>query len=181
MKKIFTSLLLLSTLGLSENIKFESAYTDIDTTENCRLIKAYDMGESLDCGMYAGMAIVVSSDDLRDTITLIRDDTPYNLDFSTAITSHFSQLGKKIEWRYPKGEATYPTAMIARLNITLEGEKQNDRRVDSYLIVSKITKEKICAVEKVAPQKNQNILAREIADKASTLICLVDKEINERI
>ncbi|RLA62529.1 MAG: hypothetical protein DRQ78_07945 [Epsilonproteobacteria bacterium] len=181
MKKQFSLIVLFSTLCFATNIQYESAYTDIDIDKNCKTIKIYNIGAIFDCGTFSNIKIEILSNDLRDSIDLLRDDKRYSLDFISSITSHFSELGKKIEWRYPKGQKENPSAMITRLNIQIEGETAKDLRTDSYLIVSKISHESICVVEKIAPQANQNKLARQIADKSSALPCIINREINERV
>jgi len=183
MTKTLLIVTLLSTFGFAKNTVFESAYTEIDLSKDCKLLKTYEpsMGGAFDCGNFANIAIEITSDDGRDFVTLIRQNIRYDLDLGRVITPLFRELGKKMEWRYPKAHKTNPTAMIVRLNISIEGQRQEDYSIDSYLIVSKITKDEICLVGKISPQKNQNILAREMADKASTLPCLLDTKNNQRI
>jgi hypothetical protein len=179
---IFTSVLLvLSTLSFSQNIQFESSYTDI--SKNCKTIKTYENTKSatFDCGTFANISIEIETDDDRDFLTLIRENKRHALELGSAITPLFRELGEKMEWRYPKGQKNKPMAMIVRLNINIEGETQKDQHTDSYLIVSKITKDSICLVDKVAPHKNQNKIAREIADKSSSMSCLIEREINKKI
>ncbi|SFV67521.1 hypothetical protein MNB_SV-13-1055 [hydrothermal vent metagenome] len=173
----------LSTYGYSKNIEFQSAYSDINIKKNCQTIITYahNIGAVFDCGRFANISIEIASGDLRDTVDLIRDGKRYDLNFSQAITPHFTALGDKMEWRFQKGHKTTPSAMIVRLNIDIEGKTQKDRHKKSYLIVSKITEETICIVGKISPQKNQNILARKMADKASTLGCVLDNKNNKRI
>ncbi len=173
MKKIRTLFFLLTTISFSENIKYESQYTNIDIDKDCTTTKIYEqgMGGEFNCGKFANLNIEVIADDLRHTIDLVRDGKRYKLNFVNAITTHFTELGKKIEWRYVKGLETSPTAMIVRLYVD-EGALSKD---SSYLIVSKITNNIICVVKKIAAQNNQNELAREIADKASTLSCITHK------
>ncbi len=179
MKKILTIFFLLTTISFSENLKYESQYTNIDIDKDCTTTKIYElgMGGEFNCGKFANLNVEVFADDLRHTIDLIRDGKRYNLDFVNTITTHFTELGKKIEWRYVKGQEGSPTAMIVRLYVD-EGALTKD---SSYLVVSKITKDTICVVKKIPAQINQNELAREVADRASNLSCIVDRKINERI
>lgn len=170
-KKLFLLTLLLNVLVAND--KFESAYTSI---ENCKLIETYEMnmGVALSCESYGNMEVEVSEYDIRTNMILHRDNKEYSLKFSSTVSASFSSLGKKIEWRYLKGKAKNPIAMITRLDVSEYNQKteMNDKDV-SYLVISKITKDDICVVGKILPQKSQNILARKMADKARSMPCLL--------
>lgn len=184
MKKlqIISLILLFSIFSFGKSNQYESSYTSIDE-HSCSVKKVYEngMGAMSKCENFGSIGVGFSSDDGRDELTLFRNNKSYNLDISQTITPLFTQLGKKIEWRYPKGQKHNPKSIIVRLNIDIEGETQKDRKRVSYLIVSKITKNRICIVEKVAPQKNQNQIARDISNRALSITCLSDNEINKKI
>ncbi|GEM_PF-3118059 len=164
----------------SYSLANESAYSDIDA-KACTLVEVYeeDMGATVSCGSYGAMEIQVEDDDGRMSITLMRKGLAYPQYYSQAISPAFSLLGSKIEWRYTKGKSLEPTAMIARVTATIEGETMDDTKKVSYLAVSKITATHICVIGKIAPHKHQNILARSLADKATTLPCVIEEEAEE--
>jgi hypothetical protein len=78
---------------------------------------------------------------------------------------NFSALGEKAEWRM-KGNK--PVALIVRLNVSDQGD---EKQPTSYLIVSKISVANACVTDVVKPGKNQNLLAQQLADKASNKPC----------
>ena len=76
-------------------------------------------------------------------------------------------VGKKAEWRVIKTKEgqTIPVALIVRLK-PLNGSS-------SSLVVSKITTERMCVVDRISSQVAQNELARKSADNAKNKVCLV--------
>ena len=175
-KIVFLLMLLLN--FLLANDKFESAYTSI-ADKDCKVIETYKMniGVAQSCKKYTNIDVEVKDSDARMSITLHRNNKEYPLNFSSTVSASFSSLGKKIEWRYLKGKAKNPMAMITRLNVSEYNHKTelNDKDV-SYLVVSKITKDDICVVGKIKPQKNQNILARKMADDSHKLKCILEQK-----
>jgi hypothetical protein len=63
-----------------------------------------------------------------------------------------------------------PIALIVRFNASENPE--DSTKVTSYLVVAKITPQKICAVEKIAPGATQNEDARRAADASADKPCL---------
>ena len=173
--KVAVSLLLLSTVLFAQD-KFESKYTSI-ALKKCKQFSSDEMegddemAGAWHCESYDNIAVDVEAGDIRESITLIRKGTAYPLEF-WHIFSGFSSLGKLIEWRYKKGEPKKPQALIARYNVAGEDPEKST----SYLLVSKITDKQICVVGNIPPKKNQNKLARKMADKATTMPCVLKEQ-----
>lgn len=172
MKKIILILLVI-TLTLSfANDKFYSAYSSIKM-KDCISISTDKMGGSFKCKNYYDIGVEVLEGDIRQSITLIRDKKRYPLDMWSSVSPAFSFLGDTIEWRFKKNNKKYPHAMISRYN-TETGERSEIST--SYLVVTKITNNKMCVVGKIKPQKNQNILARKMADDSHKLECVLEQK-----
>jgi hypothetical protein len=168
LKKIIVSSLFIgfSTLNAGE---YDSIYTSIKAN-NCRTISTTQLGSTQVCKSFASIKVLVVDNDLRQNIILKREENLYDLDFFTKVSSHWSILGDKIEWRYRKKDRYHPVAMIVRFNVSEDLNKPN--KMTSYLVVSKITSNNICIVGKIVPQANQNQLARDMAEKAKNMNCL---------
>ncbi len=155
-----------STLWAGE---YESSYTSIKANQ-CRTISTDELGSIQKCKSFANINVQVIDSDLRQSITLYRGGNLYPLNFFIKVSSHWSMLGGKIEWRYEKNDIAHPIAMIARFKVS---EDPNDpNKMTSYLVISKITPDNICVVGKIPPQANQNQLAREMAQRAQNMDCL---------
>ena len=80
----------------------------------------------------------------------------------------FSELGVKAEWRVNKDK---PVALIVRLNVS---DQEDQTKKTSYLVVTKISEDNACVIDVLKPGKDQNVKARQSADKASAKKCLPD-------
>ena len=178
MNKIKTFLLIwIASEGLSAHSDFESAYTSIKF-EECSTLSSDEMGGSFKCQNYHDINVEISEGDLRQSITLIRNKKRYPLELWSSVSPAFSSLGDKIEWRFDKKNKQRPIAMINRF--TTETGERSEKKT-SYLVVSKITDNEICVVGKILPQKNQNILARKMANKAKKMPCLLKKKVHNKV
>lgn len=147
----------------------ESVYSDI-SGEMCEQVEFdEDIARSLlRCPGVAGYQLDLEDFDARMTLGIVTPDgKSHPLDFSQVITPGFSALGDKAEWRLAGGQ---PQALIVRLNASENPEDSS--KVTSYLVVSKITADKICAVAKIAPSAKANEEARQVADAAAGKPCL---------
>ena len=181
MRKVL--ILAISPLLLFSQSKLESSYSSI-AQKDCKLVETYemDMGAAVSCKKFADIEVEINDYDARMSLTLYRKNRIYPLRFSSAVTPSLSALGNKIEWRHPKGKNKTPKAMIVRLNANEWNEKsQREDKKISYLVVSKITDKEICVVGKIKAQKNQNILARQMADKAKSMPCVLKQEAPKKI
>jgi hypothetical protein len=138
------------------------------------------MGASVSCESFEQFGVEVSDDDARMSITIKHRGVEYPQRYSSTVSPLFSTLGSKIEWRYAKGKSYAPHAFIARVNLSMEDENANSGyKTVSKLAVSKIDEHAICVVGVIPPVKNQNVLARELADKAKSMPCLLEEQ-NDR-
>ena len=154
----------------------KSVYSEI-TPENC-------VGKSNPNvpGSYFGKCKGVSGFDLEYYVSDSRDSlgivSPSKKVFGLNFYEYFkdfSEVGKKVEWRLQNNK---PFALIVRLNVS---DQEDETKQTSYLIVSKITEENACVIDVLDPSKNQNVLARKVADKASTKECMPEFISNETI
>jgi len=148
---------------------YESSYTSI-APKDCRTLESDNLGSIEECESFADMKVTIIEGDIKQGITLTRDNKRYELNFRNAVSYSFISLGLELEWRYKRNEFEDPLALIVKLDVSEEQEGID--KVTSYFIISKITEKEICIVGKVEPQKNQNSIAQDMADKSHNISCL---------
>lgn len=150
-----------------------SVYTSLS---GCKMVKTgKGQGEEwsvMACRGIAGYSLQLEYGDARESITVFSPDRKkHQLDLWSIISSGFSSVGQKAEWRVTtRNGKQVPVALILRFNASENPE--DSTKVTSYLVVAKITPQKICAVEKIAPGATQNEEARRAADKSADKPCL---------
>lgn len=78
--------------------------------------------------------------------------------------------GDKLEWRYSKGLNSPPNALIVRMN--QRTDPADETKVESHLVVIKLTPE-ICITDLIKQSvKDQNVKAREAADASGYRPCM---------
>jgi hypothetical protein len=154
---------------------YESSYTSI-AQKDCRTLESDNLGSIEECESFADMKVTVIEGDIKQGITLTRDNQRYELNFRNAISYSFISLGLELEWRYKRNEFENPLALIVRLEVN--NDLENLDKTTSYLIVSKITEKEICIVGKIKSQKNQDDIARQMAEKSKTLSCISSLKLN---
>lgn len=154
--------------------KNQSVYTDL-TSEKCKTIESNpDEGGSYlgECKGVGGFKLEVVEGDIRQTINVIYPNgKKAELEFWSKVSSAFSSVGEKAEWRVLTGgkkEKSY--GLIIRYNASENPEKPE--QTTSYLVVTKITKDAACITDIVKPSKDQNLTARKLADDAANKPCL---------
>lgn len=151
----------------------QSVYTSL-STKACRTIKATaeEAGSYVGiCPGVAGYKLQLEEGDLRQNIQVVNPKgQKHSLELWSVVGSSFSILGQKAEWRVTtqKGKQV-PVALIVRYNVA---DPEDSTKSTSYLAVARITAEKICVTDKIAPQANANVAARAAADSAGTKSCL---------
>lgn len=148
--------------------EISSVYTSLE--KDCRLIEVDEESESSvqRCPGTAGYALKVMEGDLRMSIDVLTPDgQPHELNYWSVITSGFSSLGPRAEWRMRGGR---PIALIVRVNASENPE--NASRLTSYLAVAKITPREICVTDRIAPAPNANEAARTAADQSAARPCM---------
>ena len=101
---------------------YKSVYTPL-SPQNCITIKEWETGAEQECAGIAGFRVHLVDDDDRQSLTLIKGDKTYPLEFWRTVSPDFSELGKLIEWRVDAdvdNHELYPVALIVRLKISGE-------------------------------------------------------------
>lgn len=150
----------------------DSVYTDIAGAA-CAIIAVDEEAGAMTqrCPGIAGYALLVEDDDARMSITVVAPNgEQHPLDFWQVVTTAFSTLGEKAEWRVKRqnGEVV-PIALIVRVNANEGGDPDV---TTSYLAVAKITPQAACVTDRIAPAADMNLQARLAADAATEKPCL---------
>lgn len=159
--------------GLPSAVTAHSRYTGI-AEQDCNEVEAADeetgMGRVVECPGVDGWRLRLVEGDARMSVEAV---TPagrvFPLEFSSVVTSAFSSLGEKAEWRFAAGGGA-PQALIVRLDANEDPERPE--RITSYLVVSRLRSDGACVVAKTPPGAGQNEAARLAADAALAKDCL---------
>jgi hypothetical protein len=145
-----------------------SVYTSLAPGQ-CRVLRTHEEtgGTTSRCPGTAGHALLVHDDDARMSVDVVTPDgKTHPLNYWGVITSAFSSLGPRAEWRL-RGEQ--PIALIVRVNASEDPE--NPERATSYLAVAKVTPTGICVTDRIAPVPNANEAAQRAADASASRPC----------
>jgi hypothetical protein len=171
---LLTILFLLCANGTVVAQSNQSLYTSVEPKQ-CRTIKSSsDEGGSYEgrCRGVAGYNLIVEEGDLRTNIKVVAPGgSARSLDLWSVVSSAFSSLGPRVEWRMTKraGKST-PVALIIRYNASENVDNPN--KTTSYLAVAKITDSETCITDKILPGPSANSDARRAADAAASKSCL---------
>ena len=151
----------------------DSIYTEI-SSNRCKTIEV-DQETSFSvqkCAGVAGYSLLVQDADARESVTVLTPDgQKHSLKYPQVITTAFSTLEKKAEWRVERREGkVLPIALIVRVYANENPNSPNQRT--SYLAVAKITPEKICVTKRVKGGVKANEEARRAADASAEKPCL---------
>jgi hypothetical protein len=151
----------------------DSVYTDLSPAR-CRTTKVdKETGSSVQkCPGVAGYSLLVEDDDARQSVTVLTPDgRRHPLQYWRVVTTAFSTVGDKAEWRVErKGGKVVPIALIVRVYANENPDAPDERT--SYLAVAKITPEKVCVTEKIKGGATANEDARRAADASAAKPCL---------
>ena len=161
----------------AQKSKIESVYTDLDT-KSCKTLEQSDEGAGWyrgECQGIGGYKLQVTEGDIRQSIDVVAPNKKtYQLDLIGHISSGFSSVGAKAEWRVTrKGRTVTPNALIVRFNVSENGEDSSI--ITSYLVVTKITKNQICITDVIKPNPKANNTARKLADSAAAKPCVTSE------
>jgi hypothetical protein len=148
-----------------------SVYTSLAEAE-CRLVERDEEtgATSSRCPGTAGYSLMAHDYDARMTADVVAPDgRTHRLRYSGVITSAFSSLGPRAEWRMRDGK---PIALIIRVN-AYENPETPDRTT-SYLAVAKITPREVCVTDRIPPTVNANEAAQRAADQSASRPCMRD-------
>jgi hypothetical protein len=144
----------------------ESVYTDL-APARCKTVETNEEGAGSvqKCPGVAGYELLVEDDDARQSVTVVSPDgKKHPLNYWQVITTAFSSLGEKAEWRVEKkGGKVRPFALIVRVNASENPEKPGQKT--SYLAVAKITDTAVCVTDKVKTNEEARAAADASADK----------------
>ncbi len=174
---IFSFLItLVFAVGVSaQQSKIESVYTNLNT-KDCKTLEQSDEGTGFyrgECPGIGGYKLQVTEGDIRQSIDVVAPNKKiYELDLTGNVSTAFSSVGEKAEWRVTRrGKTVVPTALIVRYNAS---ENPDDStKLTSYLVVAKIAKTEICVTDVVKPGAKANEEARKLADSAAAKPCKV--------
>jgi hypothetical protein len=149
-----------------------SVYTSLAEAD-CRVVdQDEETGDTTSrCPGTAGYGLLVHDWDARMSVDVVAPGgRAHRLRYSGVITSAFSSLGPRAEWRMRNGK---PLAIIVRVN-AFENPDAPDRAT-SYLAVAKITSGEVCVTDRIPPTTpNANEAARQAADRAGSRPCMRD-------
>lgn len=155
----------------------QSVYTSL-SSRDCKTISTHEEGaqSTQRCAGVGGYGLLVEDFDSRMDVTVVAPGGKrYNLKYGQVITTGFSSVGEKAEWRVKgKGKRAVPVALIVRLNANEDGA--HPEKTTSYLTVSKITPRQICVTDKIAAAVDANEQARRAADTAASRPCIEAQE-----
>jgi hypothetical protein len=137
----------------------------------CKLVKTGQDWSVQACRGVGGYNLQLEYDDSRESITVYGPDRQkHALELWQVVSSGFSSVGKKAEWRMAtRNGKLVPVALIVRFDAS--ENPADSSKVTSYLVVAKITPEKICVVDKIAPSATANEEARRSADASADKPC----------
>ncbi|MBO0858091.1 MAG: hypothetical protein J2P21_06475 [Chloracidobacterium sp.] len=151
----------------------DSIYTYLAPSHCKTVIVDKELGESVQqCAGVAGYSLLLEDSDNRQSVTVVAPDRKrHPLNYSQVITSAFSTLGDKAEWRVKReGANALPIALIVRVFANEDSDSPQKRT--SYLAVTKITREKICVTARIKGGATANEEARRAADTSTWEPCL---------
>jgi hypothetical protein len=156
-----------------------SVYTNMGG-KSCRTVQYLkETGDIVQsCPGVGGYKLEVADSDARMSVTVVAPSgKKSDLNYWNVITQGFSSLGEKAEWRVKHvGGKVVPVALIVRVNASENPEAPE--KTTSYLAVAKVTPQRSCVTDKIAPSAKANEEARRAADSAAGKPCL-DKNLPE--
>jgi hypothetical protein len=169
----FLILSLAAIFALTLNVLAVAPITSVySSLSGCKLVKTGRDWSVKACRGVGGYNLQLEYDDSRESITVYGPDRQkHPLDLWSVLSGGFSSVGEKAEWRVTKKNGKLvPIAFIVRFNASENPEDSS--KVTSYLAVVKITPQKICVTDKIAPGATANADARVAADSSADKPCL---------
>jgi hypothetical protein len=142
----------------------------------CQKVATDAISSTLLCGGVGGYKLQRERGDNNESITVISPNgKKYQLEFWNVISSAFSQVDEKAEWRVTRKKGKIvPVALIVRFTSSESsaGDTSKPTSLISYLAVAKITPQKICVTDKIAQSSTANEEARAAADASADKSCV---------
>ena len=177
MKKSLIKLALLSLVTLlptlsAADTRIDSVYSSLSSAD-CKMVEqnTQEAWSKSRCAGTDGYNLYVYEGDLRQSISILDPKKrEHALNFWDTVSSAFSSLGQKAEWRVQNVNGKkQPIALIVRFNVSENPEYTE--KLTSYLVVSKITNKTLCVTDVVKPSADANQQARDLADTAANRPC----------
>ena len=170
-KRLF-ALTMAAVFALALTASADSVTSVYSSLSGCKLVKTGEDWSTQACRGVGGYNLQIEYADARDSITVYSPNRQkHPLELWNVIGSGFSNLGEKAEWRVTrKNGKVIPHALIVRFTVS-ESNGDAVKQV-SYLAVAKITPQKICVTDKIAPGATANEDARRAADASADKPCL---------
>ncbi|MDT5059941.1 MAG: hypothetical protein QOH63_400 [Acidobacteriota bacterium] len=168
----FLVITIAAVFALALTVSADSITSVYSSLSGCKLVTSGHDYSTSACVGVGGYNLRLEYDDARESITVISPNgKKHPLNFGEVLSSGFSSVGKKAEWRVTrKNGKLVPIALIVRFDASENPEDSS--KVTSYLAVAKITPQKICVTDKIAPGSTQNEDARSAADASANKPCL---------
>jgi len=169
MKILIASLLLMPVFAVAERAQTTSVYTDAFSKTNCRLAEEDEQGGFVKyiCKGPAGFQYEAVEFDLRQTLNVIEPSGRKSELHLSRVSPYFSTAGPKIEWRL---DGKSPIALIVRFTVDKNSETPKDEI--SRLLVVKLRGGTVCITDIVKASKDQNAIARGLADSSEHKPCM---------
>jgi hypothetical protein len=165
-----------ATPGSARAVPITSVYSSLS---KCKLVSTDVISSTHLCGGVGGYKLQREYGDERESITVISPNgRKHQLEFWNVISSAFSHVGEKAEWRVTRKKGkVVPVALIVRFTASeYSGDTPKPTSLISYLAVAKITPQKICVTDKIAPSSTANEEARTAADASADKPCVEPPE-----
>ena len=148
-----------------------SVYTPL-TPDACTTVAMDDGGSAQRCPGTAGYALLIYEDDLHQTVDVVASGgAAYPLDYWSVVTSAFSVVGERAEWRVEgTGRRARPVALTVRVTAQTGEEPV---RYTSMLAVARVSAAGACVTDVILASADMNARARRAADRSAGRPCLV--------
>jgi hypothetical protein len=168
----FLAITLTTVFALGLTASADSLTSVYSSLYKCRLVTTGHDYSTRACLGVGGYNLRLEYDDARESITVVSPNgRKHPLNFWSVISTGFSSVGQKAEWRVTKRNGKIvPVALIVRFDASENPEDSS--KVTSYLAVTKITPQKICVTDKIPPGATANEDARRAADASADKPCL---------
>jgi hypothetical protein len=168
----FLALTLTATFILTLTVSAAPVTSVYTSLSGCKLVKTGQDWSVQACRGVGGYNLQLEYGDARESITVFTPNRQkHELNLWSVVSSGFSSVGQKAEWRVTtKNGKQVPIALIVRFNASENPE--DSTKTTSYLVVAKITPQKICVTDKIAPGATANEEARRAADASADKPCM---------
>lgn len=168
----FLALTLTAIFILTLTVSASPVTSVYSSLSGCKLVKTGHDWSVQACRGVSGYNLQLEYDDARESITVFGPDRKaHPLNLWQVVSNGFSSVGQKAEWRVTtKNGKQVPIALIVRFSASENPE--DSTKSTSYLVVAKITPQKICVTDKIAPSATANEEARRAADASADKPCM---------